>query len=263
VNKFILVLAAGLMVASCQQDKASDEGSKSNTSEQSQNTNGETEGPEMTPEETSAYAVGASMADSVLNIQEKFPSLNINLETIKQGFMEQLKQESKLTKEEIQQEVMTFQQKLRDTQMKQMEEENTKRAAENKTFLEGNIAKGFTQTESGLQYKVVEAGKSDKKPTATDSVKVHYTGTFINGEKFDSSVDRKQPFEFSLKGGVIEGWLEGVKLMTVGSKYQFVVPPELGYGSQNRGPIPGNSVLIFDVELLEIVEAPKEEEPKK
>jgi len=90
-------------------------------------------------------------------------------------------------------------------------------------------------------------------PGPADSVEVHYTGWLTDGTKFDSSVDRGQPFTFSLKGGVIQGWLEGVASMKVGGKRKLIIPSDLAYGPQGRAPvIPGGATLIFDVELLGI-----------
>lgn len=121
-----------------------------------------------------------------------------------------------------------------------------------KKFLEENAKKeGVKTTASGLQYKVITEGTGEK-PTKDSNVKVHYTGTLIDGTKFDSSVDRGEPAEFGLSQ-VIPGWTEGLQLMTPGSKYQLFIPAELAYGENSRAPIPPNSVLIFDVELLEIV----------
>ena len=125
--------------------------------------------------------------------------------------------------------------------------------AEGEAFLAGNKTKsGVITTESGLQYKVLTEG-TGAKPSAMDVVKVHYTGTLIHGTKFDSSVDRGEPAQFSV-GGVIPGWTEGLQLMPVGSKYTLWVPAELAYGMNTPSPtIPQNAMLIFDVELLEIV----------
>ena len=90
-------------------------------------------------------------------------------------------------------------------------------------------------------------------PGATDKVEVHYTGWLLDGTKFDSSVDRGKPFAFSLTGGVIRGWLEGVATMKVGGKRKLIIPSELAYGKPGRPGIPPDSVLVFDVELLRIV----------
>jgi FKBP-type peptidyl-prolyl cis-trans isomerase len=107
-----------------------------------------------------------------------------------------------------------------------------------------------TTTNTGLKYvdEVVGTGES---PSPGRMVRVHYTGRLENGTKFDSSVDRGRPFEFPIGlGQVIKGWDEGVMTMKVGGKRKLIVPPDLGYGSRGVGPIPPNSTLIFDVELL-------------
>ena len=121
-----------------------------------------------------------------------------------------------------------------------------------KAFLEANGKKeGVTTTASGLQYKVIKAG-TGAKPKATDTVNVHYKGTFLDGKTFDSSYDRGQPISFPLNG-VIAGWTEGVQLMPVGSTYEFYIPSNLAYGERGAGgAIPPNSTLIFVVELLAI-----------
>ena len=119
-------------------------------------------------------------------------------------------------------------------------------------FLAENSKKpGILITSSGLQYEVIsEAG--GKKPAAADSVRVHYKGSLIDGTTFDSSYNWGEPIEFPLNE-VIPGWTEGLQLMSKGSKYRFFIPSELGYGSRDAGPIPAYSVLIFEIELLEIL----------
>lgn len=122
-------------------------------------------------------------------------------------------------------------------------------------FLKQNKSKpGVKTTASGLQYEILR-DTAGPKPTAADSVTCHYRGTLLNGTVFDNSYDRGQPITFSL-GGVIKGWTEGLQLMSVGSKYKFYVPYELGYGASDYGPIPGGSMLTFEVELLEIRKVP-------
>ncbi len=120
-----------------------------------------------------------------------------------------------------------------------------------KDFLAKNKARsGVKATASGLLYEVLKAG-TGPKPKATDTVRVHYHGTLIDGTVFDSSVERGEPIEFAVTG-VIKGWVEALQLMAVGDKWRLTIPPDLGYGARATGRIPANSVLIFEVELLGI-----------
>lgn len=120
-------------------------------------------------------------------------------------------------------------------------------------FLATNKSKeGVIETESGLQYIIIREGKG-KKPLTTSKVKVHYHGTNIAGEVFDSSVDKGTPAEFGVTQ-VIKGWTEGLQLMKAGGKYKFFIPQNLAYGAQQRGAaIKPFSTLIFEVELLEVI----------
>lgn len=119
-------------------------------------------------------------------------------------------------------------------------------------FLADNAKKdGVITTASGLQYQVLQAGTGDRHPSATDTVRVHYHGTLIDGTVFDSSVERGETISFPLNR-VIPGWTEGVQLMKIGDKFRFFIPSGLGYGNRSAGKIPPGSVLIFDVELFEI-----------
>lgn len=108
----------------------------------------------------------------------------------------------------------------------------------------------FKTTASGLKYAVLQEG-SGNYPKATDTVTVHYRGTLLNGEEFDSSYKRGQPTSFPLTG-VIKGWTEGLQLIQPGGKIKLIIPPELAYGSSGQGPIKPNSTLIFEIELLAI-----------
>lgn len=137
-----------------------------------------------------------------------------------------------------------------------LKQESDKKALEVKAkgdaFLAENAKKaGITVTASGLQYEVIKQGNGPK-PTAESTVTVHYHGTTIDGEVFDSSTERGEPATFPLNG-VIKGWTEGVQLMSVGSKYKFYIPSDLAYGTRGAGQKIGpNAALIFEVELLEI-----------
>lgn len=118
-------------------------------------------------------------------------------------------------------------------------------------FLTENAQKpGVMVTASGLQYEVLLEG-SGEKPLSTDTVMVHYRGTFIDGREFDSSYSRGEPTSFGVNQ-VIPGWTEGLQLMGTGAKYRFYIPSELAYGERATGPIEANSTLIFDVELIDI-----------
>lgn len=111
---------------------------------------------------------------------------------------------------------------------------------------------GMTTSPSGLQYRDDAVGEG-REAKAGDTVSVHYTGTLQDGSKFDSSRDRGQPLQFPLGAGhVIKGWDEGVAGMKPGGRRTLVIPPELGYGSRGIGPIPPNSTLVFDVELVDV-----------
>ncbi|MFJ3075330.1 MULTISPECIES: FKBP-type peptidyl-prolyl cis-trans isomerase [Pseudomonas] len=125
-------------------------------------------------------------------------------------------------------------------------------AAAGKEFLVENAKRdGITTLASGLQFEVLTAGEG-AKPTRESNVRTHYHGTLIDGTVFDSSYDRGQPAEFPV-GGVIAGWTEALQLMNAGSKWRLYVPSELAYGAQGVGSIPPHSVLVFDVELLDVL----------
>lgn len=157
-----------------------------------------------------------------------------------------------------QQTIMTamqeFQKELMEKQMAEQKKAAETNKAEADKFLAENKAKeGVITTASGLQYKVITKGTGDKKPTADDTVVVHYKGTLLNGEEFDSSYKRNEPATFGV-GSVIPGWTEALQLMSVGDKFELYIPAELAYGDAGAGQKIGpNAALKFEVELLEIV----------
>lgn len=189
-----------------------------------------------------SYMVGMDLGRNLTQIQDE-----LDVAILVQGLQDTLAgRPTKLTEEQANEVKQGFMQKLQARAV----EERTAQAAANRTegeaFLAENKNKpGVRSTESGLQYQVITEGRG-AKPAATDRVRVHYTGTLLDGTKFDSSVDRGTPAEFALNG-VIPGWTEALQLMPIGSKYELAIPPDLAYGSQ--GPL-ANQVLLFEVELL-------------
>lgn len=156
-----------------------------------------------------------------------------------------------ITEEEMKKALMAFEQKIRAEAMAAHQKAAEADGAKAQVYLAENAKKpGVKSTASGLQYEVITEGKG-AAPKAEDMVKVHYEGKLLDGKVFDSSVQRGEPASFRLNQ-VIPGWTEGLQLMKVGSKYKLTIPPQLAYGPEGAGPIPPNSVLVFEVELLEI-----------
>jgi len=157
----------------------------------------------------------------------------------------------RLTREEIQQALMAYQQQMQEDQKKQMDELAQKNKEAGEAFLAENAEKdGVETTESGLQYEVIEEGTGEK-PSAEDTVRVHYTGELLSGEVFDSSRERGEPVTFALNQ-VIPGWTEGLQLMSEGARYKLYIPSELAYGPGGNRVIGPNETLVFDVELLDV-----------
>jgi len=203
-----------------------------------------------------SYALGINVGTDFGKNLKGIPGGKSNIDLIIKGFTTAMKGDSALMKSEVATEF--FKNYISKAQSKDIE---IKKAAGEKYLAENKSKVGVTTTASGLQYEVLVA-KEGAKPAATDTVKVHYTGTLVDGTKFDSSVDRGEPISFPLNQ-VIPGWTEGVQLMSIGSKYKFVIPFALGYGEKGAGNglIPGYSTLIFEVELLDIKKF-KEPAPK-
>ena len=203
-----------------------------------------------TTEQKAGYSIGANIG---FNLASQGLAQDLDIEALVAGVRVGVSGELKLTEEEI----MTVLQEFSTAQQAKAQAAQDAMAQAGVTFLAENAAKeGVITTASGLQYQVVTpaADSGAAMPAAEDTVQVHYHGTLVDGTVFDSSVDRGEPISFPING-VIPGWTEGLQLMKVGDKFRFFIPPELGYGANPVGPIPGNSVLIFDVELLAI-EAP-------
>ena len=208
-----------------------------------------------TEQDKLSYVLGMDVGNSLKQLNTDF-----NLDAMMQGIKTVLESgETLLDAAEAEAIKQAFFQKLRAQAQEQASvtsEQQLAAAQENlakgQAFLAENKTKeSVSETESGLQYEVLTAGDG-AKPSATDTVSVHYRGTLLDGSEFDSSYSRGQPATFGLNQ-VIPGWTEGVQLMPVGSKYKFYIPPQLAYGEKGAGGRIGpNETLVFEVELLEI-----------
>lgn len=203
-----------------------------------------------TPEDRLSYTIGMDIGQSLAG-QDMPLDIDILMEGLKASY---LGEETLLTQEEALAEREKFIQQRQQKLAEQRAEEARVNKEEGEAFLAANAEKeGVQVTDSGLQYRVIEAGDG-ARPDADDRVTVHYRGKLINGVEFDSSYAREEPATFGLNQ-VIPGWTEGLQLMEEGAKYEFFIPSELAYGEQGRpGPIGPNSTLIFEVELLEVRE---------
>jgi len=201
-----------------------------------------------TEQDKVSYIIGTQIAKQIQR-----QGVEVNLEPLVLGLQDVLEGKTvKLTEEEIRTVYTAYQQRMRAKQAAERQKQATENLAKGTAFLEANKSKeGVKVLPSGLQYKVIKEGTGDI-PTANDKVKTHYRGRLIDGTEFDSSYKRNQPAEFAVTG-VIKGWTEALQLMKTGAKWELYIPANLAYGTPGRPSIPPNSVLIFEIELLEIV----------
>ncbi len=188
--------------------------------------------------------IGQSLAEQGLDLD-----LDLLVEALRASY---LGEETLLTEEEALEERDLFMQRRQQEMETERAAEADRNLEEGQAFLAENRQRDdVTETDSGLQYRVIEAGDG-ASPEASDRVTVHYRGTLIDGTEFDSSHAREEPASFGLDQ-VIPGWTEGVQLMQEGAIYEFFIPADLAYGAEGRpGPIGPNSTLIFEVELIEV-----------
>lgn len=213
-------------------------------------------GPQLkTYMDSVSYAIGVNIGTSV-NAQ---PIDSLNTELLLKGLRTTIQKKDSTSKDTLligENQAMSFLQGYFQQMKQKMELKNQQAAGANKKaaddFLAANKTKpGVVTTGTGLQYLSLKEG-TGPYPKPTDRVRVHYTGTFMDGKKFDSSIDRGQPAVFGVTQ-VIKGWTEALQMMKTGSKWRLFVPPDLAYGDQGRGTeMPPNSLLIFEVELLGI-----------
>lgn len=200
-----------------------------------------------------SYGVGSDVGHNLkLNLKQAGLD-SLNLDAMFAGMRDAMDSTERISTDKVkaivQAYMMAAQKKVMDAQEKKAEAN----LAEGRAFLAENGKKqGIVTTATGLQYEVLQMGKGPK-PTADQTVKVNYRGTLINGKEFDSSYKRGEPAEFPVNA-VIPGWTEALQLMPVGSRWKLFIPSDLAYGQHGAGAdIPGNSTLIFEVELMEIV----------
>ena len=188
------------------------------------------------------FQIGKDMSSSGLSAED------FDLKELMEGFTDGLLEKGKLNEQQIQQAMMTLQERVK-AKMIDKSRKNLEKANE---FLKTNKDKeGVQTTKSGLQYLSLQAGKG-KTPTLTSTVKVHYEGKLLNGKVFDSSIARGEPIEFPVNG-VIPGWTEALQRMKVGDKWKLFIPPGLAYGERGAGSDIGpNERLVFEGELLDV-----------
>lgn len=186
------------------------------------------------------YNIGSGMARDAM--------LTVDQAALFAGITDGLaKADTRVAEADLEAAFQAMQQKVQAIQTAEAE----KQLAAGNAYLEENKAKpGVIVTASGLQYEVLKSG-TGPKPTTANTVKVHYHGMLTDGTVFDSSVERGEPIDIAVTG-VIQGWIEALQLMSVGDKWKLTIPASLAYGSRPKGDIPANSVLIFEVELLEV-----------
>ncbi|MGV6988421.1 FKBP-type peptidyl-prolyl cis-trans isomerase [Testudinibacter sp. P80/BLE/0925] len=196
-------------------------------------------------EQQGSYGIGLQMGQQLLQ-----SGLHISVEAVAKGIYDALQQNAPAV--DLQavsaalQQMQQQAEELQRAQFKEIEQAGNEFLAENKKMA------GVKETESGLQYEVLVEGNG-AVPSRQDKVRVHYTGSLIDGTVFDSSVQRGQPAEFPVSG-VISGWVEALSMMPIGSKWRLTIPQHLAYGERGAGAsIPPFSTLIFEVELLDIL----------
>lgn len=252
--KVSLIAAALISLSACQKEAAEPAAPKLDTDTAKQ-----------------SYALGLSAGKYLNNAVEEHKKLNLTLDAalILRGVQDAAGGgKPAMAEEDIQKVLTALDEQFRNKQAEMAKAKAEEAKAKGVAYLAENAKKaGVTTTASGLQYEVITAADG-AKPKAEDTVKVKYKGTLTDGTEFDSTEKNNngEPIEFPLNR-VIKGWTEGVQLMGVGSKFKFTVPSELAYGENGMGPIPANSVLVFEVELVGIsapeAAAPAGEEAKK
>lgn len=203
----------------------------------------------VSEQDSISYSIGQSIGKNLSD-----PNFDLNYEAVIEGIQDAMVNHTSIMSEEEMNQVMTaFNNKIMSKRNAVVNEMKEKNSALSQAFLEANKQKeGVKVLPDGLQYKVINSG-AGASPSATDKVKVHYKGSLITGEEFDSSYKRGEPTEFGVNQ-VIKGWTEVLQMMKVGDKWEVYIPSELAYGENGAGQMIGpNAALIFEIELLDIV----------
>lgn len=203
----------------------------------------------------SSYAVGVLMGKNIEGMIDSHKDIfTYNQERVLAGVQDTLKKTGKLTDDDLQKQLKALDEYLSEKEQKILAEKSKENLTSGEKFrADYEKQKGVKKTSSGLLYKIEKAGEG-ASPKASDSVKVHYKGTLIDGSVFDSSYESGEPIEFQLSQ-LIPAWVEAIPMLKKGGKMEIVAGPELAYGERQAGKIPANSTLKFEIELLDFTPA--------
>jgi FKBP-type peptidyl-prolyl cis-trans isomerase FkpA len=250
-----LAVLSVLALTACQKQESTDTSSAQTPETAAESTDSKQEAY-STVEQKHSYALGASMGLFAKNRLDQQKELEIEYDeaALKAGFEDGLADKTEYTVPELQEFTRAADMMLQEKQSEKANASSATNVTAGLAYLAENAKKeGVVTTESGLQYEILTEGQGVSPSSETATVKVHYKGTLLDGTEFDSSYSRGEPETFPLNR-VISGWTEGVQLMKEGAKYRFHIPSELAYGERATGNITPNSTLIFEVELLEVIE---------
>ncbi|MFB0912898.1 MAG: FKBP-type peptidyl-prolyl cis-trans isomerase [Glaciecola sp.] len=251
-----LAVLSALVLTACQKQETTDKTDTETATEVIAAKMDAKESVYSTDKENHSYALGASMGLFAQNRLAQQEDLNIEYDeaALMAGFKDGLADAAKYTVLELQEFTRAADAVLQAKQDEQVSNASATNISEGLAYLAENAEKeGVITTASGLQYEVITQGDGESPASPKTTVKVHYKGTLLDGTEFDSSYSRGEPATFPLDR-VIVGWTEGVQLMQEGSKYRFTIPSEMAYGERATGKITPNSTLIFEVELLDVME---------